>query len=135
MSEIITLGGKLFGLKYLVGELGTTERLRARLFTNDITPTENSLTGDFSEANFLGYAGVLLTSWSFTEASIAIATSAEAEFLVSTTGAAQLVYGVYITREVGTELVAAKRFTNGPYSMEFYGDGIKVQPILRLSDG
>lgn len=49
------------------------------------------------------------------------------------TGALGNVYGYYLNRTTGTDLMVAERFSDGPYNITANGDQIKVTPLISLS--
>lgn len=130
MSAELALTGKVIALRYLLGDLASTEELRIKLYKNDITPDEDSVTGDFTEATFTGYASILLDDWTRTDAS---AVHSLCRFTSSADQTAELLYGYYIVRTSTNDLVAAKRFTGAPYSVEFADDSIAVTPTLEVA--
>lgn len=133
MTIVAAKNGKLQALKYLIGELTATEELRIRLYKNDYTPLETSVTGDFTEAAFTGYASVLLSDWTITEDLAPYATHSQVLFNCTQTGSAETIYGYYIVRASTNDLVAAKRLEGAPYNVEFIGDVIAVTPTVKVS--
>lgn len=129
MTEAIALTGRVLALRYLIGDLATTEELRLKLFTNDITPDEDTVTGDLTEATFTGYASVLLSDWTLTDAS---AVNAQVDFVSTADQTAQSLYGYYIVRSTSNELILARRFTGGPYTMANNGDALAVTPTIEI---
>jgi hypothetical protein len=85
-------------------------------------------------ANGLGYTtgGISLTpgSWSVISGNPSQAEHTEVTWTFS--GAAGNVYGYYVTRDIGGELLWAERFTNGPFNITTNGDEIKITPRLTL---
>lgn len=133
MAIVAAKNGKLQALKYLIGDLATTEELRIRLFKNNYTPLETSVTGDFTEAAFSGYASVLLSDWTITEDISPYATHSQVLFNCTATGSAESIYGYYIVRAGTNDLIAAKRFEGAPYNIEIIGDVIAVTPTVKVS--
>lgn len=88
----------------------------------------------FTEANFAGYAASsMTTAWTTTQGNPSTATRPEVSFTRSSTGTAQLIYGYYVTRNSDGALQWFEHF-DGPVSVEFNGDVIKVTPTLTLDD-
>jgi microcystin-dependent protein len=88
----------------------------------------------FTEANFAGYAASsMTTSWTTTQGNPSVATRAEVTFTRSSTGTAQLVYGYYLTRNSDGALQWFEHF-DGPVSIEFINDAVKVTPTITLDD-
>lgn len=106
-----------------------------RLFTAPTTVSQTRVIGDFTEATFPGYAGVALTpaTWAAAADSAHVASSlygATVTFTRSSTGAAQTVYGWYLTDAGNTKLYACALFASGPYTVTNNGDAISVVPTL-----
>lgn len=101
-----------------------------KLFQNDYTPVETSTNAAFTEATFTGYSAITLTgaSWSVTNADPAVASYAQQTFTSSAGSQSQPIYGYYIV--VGTVVVFAERFSDGPYTIVNNGDQIKVTPQI-----
>lgn len=105
--------------------------LQLRLFKNDYTPGETTTEADVVEADFVGYAPITLTpaSWVSASGAPSQATFAQQTFL-STAVQSQQVYGYYYAQAVSGKLVAAERFSDGPYSILLVGDPVKVTPKI-----
>lgn len=103
---------------------------KIRLFQNNITPSDASVIGDFTEATFTGYAAATIAAASFgavTVAShVASSTYANVTFTRSTTGASQSLYGFYITDFGATKVYAAARFSAAPLVLTNSGDNIAL---------
>jgi hypothetical protein len=129
MALQITTAGKEVVLKYLTGNVSATETLKLKLFTNNYTPTPSSIAIDFTEANGGGYAEKLLTAsaWTFSNG---IATCPAQ--LWTFTGSVGNVYGYYLIRQTSADVIAAERFTSGPYNIANNGDTITVNLSLNI---
>lgn len=101
-----------------------------RLFKNNYTPVKGATVASFTEADFTGYAAKTLTgaSWSITSANPAVASYAKQTFTCSG-GAAQSVYGYYVTNGAGTKVLWAELFTDGPYAIDPTDHDIEVTPV------
>lgn len=133
MTAIVAANGREQALRYLIGDTSTTEELRLRLFRNDVTPDEDSVTGDFTEATFTGYASVLLDTWTVTPGTVPEAVHTLIDFVSSADQTAETIYGYYVVRVTSNDLVAAKRFTGAPYSVQYIGDAISVTPTVSVT--
>lgn len=133
MTLLVPDVGEQIMLEYIVNQ-DAPEDLVLRLYTNNLTPQESDTTGDYTEASGFGYASVTLTpaSWAFVQGAPSTATFTEVTFTF--TGALGNVYGYYINRSTGTELMWAERFVNGPFDIQNNGDEIKVTPRITLKD-
>ena len=121
-------------------KLITDVDMSLRLYTNDVldglTDVEiEALTeAAFTEATFPGYSAVALTSsWTIVPGNPSKATVPEQSFTRTSTGTAELIYGYYITRIGDGALMWFEQF-DGPVSMEFANDVLKVTPELTLDD-
>lgn len=119
-------------LQLLVNKITTTENLVLRLYSNDVTPSETSTAGTFTEASGSGYAAKTLTgaSWTVSGTSPTAITYAEQTFAF--TGALGNVYGYYYTRASTGDLIAAERFSGAPQNIQYNGEEIRITPILTL---
>lgn len=112
-----------------------------KLYTNDVTTgltaaQKKALTAaSFTEATFAGYAAKTLTggSWTTTQADPSIATYAQQTFTRSSTGAAQTIYGYFVTRTSDGLLRWFEPFA-GPITVTLINDAIKLTPTLTLDD-
>lgn len=129
MALVVCNGGELIALKALVNHTAQNENLVLRLFTSNTTPAEADTAVTYTEATFTGYSAVTLTgaSWVVTGNPV---TYAKQTFTSSAGSQNQAVYGYYLTRATGGELVYAERFTDGPYTIVNNLDKIEVTPSL-----
>lgn len=97
------------------------------LFSNDITPTVNTIIGDLTIANFTGYADVTLTTYSapyLTADENAAVLAPLAQFNTAAPyTVANSIYGFAI-KDVDGALVLAGRFPDAPIEMAGAGDHI-----------
>src|SRR5690606_15904912 len=121
-------------------KLITDVDMSLRLYTNDVldglTDVEiEALTeAAFTEATFAGYAAVVFTNpWTIVPGNPSKATVSEQSATLTSTGTAELSYGYYLTRVGDGALMWFEQF-DGPVSMEFQNDVLKVTPELTLDD-
>lgn len=107
------------------------QELVLRLFTNDVTPDESSVRGDFVEADGSGYAPIPLAagSWMLTEAPPWEAHYPEQTFLF--TGPLGEVAGYFLTQAATGVVAAAERFKVA-YPIRAEGDHIQVASALKM---
>lgn len=129
MSGLVTNEGELIALRYITGAVASTEGLVLKLFQNNLTPTEGTLTGALTEATFTGYAAAPLTSWTFTAGEEPVAEHPLVDFTSTIDQTAQIVYGYYIVQAGSGSLVFVERFPL-PVQISFVGDTVRVQPRL-----
>lgn len=134
MALVVPNASEVIMLNYILN-IDAPENLSIRLYANNVIPDENSTVATFTEvANGLGYTtgGISLTpgSWSVISGNPSQAEHTEVTWTFS--GAAGNIYGYYVTRDTGGELMWAERFTNGPFNITTNGDEIKITPRLTL---
>jgi len=115
------LRGKLLGLD--------ANTLRVRIFKNNYTPVALSVVGDFTEADYSGYASQTpVFPVPGVSGNVSSSTAAMLTFLRGVGATSNDCYGWYATATFGgvTKLVDAKRFAVTPKSMAVVGDGINV---------
>ena len=99
------------------------------------TPSEGSTNASFTEATFTGYSAASLTagSWTITAGDPSTAAYPQVTFTSSAGSQNQNIYGYYVTRATGPEVVFAELFTDGPYNIANNGDAIKVTLNFTMS--
>ena len=102
------------------------------LFVNNATLTESSVLADLTEMSTHGYAAKTpgAANWTVTEAATTTVVAAEQTWTF-TAAAAVDVYGYFV--KLGTVLVCAEKFSDGPYPVANTGDQIKVTPTTALT--
>lgn len=129
MAGIFGHQAEEIALKALVNHTAG-QTLVLRLFTNDVTPTDDTVAGDLTEASGYGYSPITLTggSWTYTAGDPGAVAYAQQTFTF--TGALGNVYGYYYTQTTSGVLVGAERFSDGPYNIQQNGDTIKITPTI-----
>lgn len=122
--------GENKALEHLVNKTAP-ENLVLRLFTSNTTPAEGDTAGTYTEASGSGYASITLTGASWGAASGGSIAFAQQTFTF--TGALGNVYGYYYTEVTSGVLIAAERFSDGPYNVANNGDQIKITPTITAS--
>ena len=134
MALVVPNASEVIMLNYILN-IDAPENISIRLYANNVIPDENSTIATFVEvANGLGYTngGISLTPGSWSVISGNPSQAEHTEVTWTFTGAAGNIYGYYITRDTGGELMWAERFTNGPFNITTNGDEIKITPRLTL---
>lgn len=134
MTLKLVNGGEVIALEYLVNK-DAPQDLVLRTFKNNITPADTDVAASYTESNFTGYAAITLTgaSWTVTPGDPAVATFAERNFTSSADQTLQTVYGYYLTRATGGELVWSERLPT-PQAIQNSGDRVSVTPRIEASD-
>lgn len=105
------------------------------LFKSNTTPVAATVIGDFTEADFAGYAAATLdlsATITTNGGGAAQLVAAAATFTRSSTGTSQNVYGWYITQ--AGNLICAHRFSDAPVVLTNSGDALTVTPTLTDQD-
>lgn len=114
----------------------TGENLLLKLFKNDVTPGESTVVGDFTEADFSGYAAKTLTNSSWAAATTDGGGSSSSSYaeqtFTPTADPAQDIYGYYIVGATSGKLMWAERFSDAPRNVAG-GDDLKVTPKFGLA--
>ena len=134
MALVVPNASEVIMLNYILN-IDAPENISIRLYANNVIPDENSTVATFTEvANGLGYTtgGQSLTPGSWSVISGNPSQAEHTEVTWTFTGAAGNIYGYYVTRDTGGELLWAERFTNGPFNITTNGDEIKITPRLTL---
>ena len=129
MALVVPNASEAIILRYIVNT-DAPENLIIRLYANNVTPDENSTEATFIEATGGGYASIGLSTWSVIQGTPSQAEHTEVTWTFS--AAVGNIYGYYVTRQTGGELMWAERFTNGPFDIQTTGDEIKITPRLTL---
>ena len=130
-GQLTSLGEQIV-LEALVNKTAP-ESLELILFVNDYTPVRGSTTANLTEASGSGYSAEALTagSWTFTAGG---SPPGRLEYPpVTFTFTAALgsdVYGYALVQATSGDLVAAERFSDGPYSIVANGQEITITPVL-----
>lgn len=109
------------------------EDLDLCLFTNNATPVEGSVAGDFTEATGSGYARKLLTAslWVYAAGDPGSITYPEQIFAFS--GALGNVYGYYVVQRTSGIIVWGERLSDAPFNVTGATRRVYVTPVYELS--
>ena len=131
MSLLVGDASEGIMLNYILNR-DTPEDLVIKLYGNNYTPIEGDLVGNYTEISGGGYSSVTFTpaNWAIVSGDPTVATYPRITWTF--TGPAGNVYGYYIVRATGGELMWAERFSNGPYNMQNPGDEIGFDPQITL---
>lgn len=121
-------------LEYVVNKTAPQD-LVLRLFQNDFFPTDTTVLGDITQATFTGYSPVTLTgsNWVSTPGDPSNVAYSQQSFTSTASLQNQTIYGYYLTRLSGGELVVVERFATS-YTIQNNGDTVKVTPIITGQD-
>lgn len=132
MALLVPNVGEAIILNYLTNK-DAPEDLVMRLYTNNLTPAETDVVGDYTEVSGSGYAAKTPGSgdWTVTPGAPSNAALAQQTFAFNA-DLAEDVYGYYFVRATSGELVWSERFTDGPYAINNNGDEIRITPVMTL---
>lgn len=129
MALLVPNAGEEAMLEYILN-ITAPQNLTVRLYSNNITPDDDTITTDFVEVVNGGYATQAVTpaNWTITPGDPTEAVYAP-EIVFSFSGPPDFtsaVYGYYVTR-VGDDLTMwAERFTTGPFNVTVPGSEIRI---------
>jgi len=107
------------------------------LFRNNYTPTLADTLANYQEANWSGYAPILIPAvdWILADVQgdVGVLQAAPVNF-PNTSGIRVSVYGYYVTDDTGAQFVCAARFDTAPFVIEI-GDFCPVTPLLGSYSG
>lgn len=102
------------------------------LYTNNKTPAEGDVVGDYTESTGTGYGSITLSNADWTVTTTTGTTTAEHTQVTFTyTGAEPEIYGYYVT-DGNSNLLWAERFSDGPYAIPSGGGSVKITPKIEL---
>lgn len=142
MSIVVSNEGEKLLLEAMVGKVAAAT-LKLKLYTNNVTPGHTDTAATYTEMGAVqGYTEKSLTTsgWNAGTAGTGTGTSTsnkasieypQQTFTADGTGAAQTVYGYFITDSAGTTLVCAEKFST-PQTYASSGDAIKITPKITL---
>lgn len=114
-------------LEILTGKT-SNESLVLRLYKNNRSPGFGDTAGNYSEADFLGYAAVPLTPADWVVSGSAQADYPSKVFTGNTAQVQQDIYGYFVTGQDSGKLYWAERFDDSaaPYGIRNSGDTVNV---------
>jgi hypothetical protein len=133
MAGVLVNTGEDRMLGLLVAKSGySVETLTLKLYKSNTTPAETSTAGDFTESTFTGYAAINLVTgdWTLTPGAPSSAGCAQKTFSSSANQATEQCYGYLIIMQTAGTLVAAERFSDGPYPIANNGDQVKITATI-----
>ena len=101
-----------------------------RLYQNNITPSDTDVAATFTECTFAGYASILLTGASWGVYVAGAVANSERQFIRSSSGVLQAVYGYYLTQQTSGILAWAERDAAAPINTASLNDTVKVTPTI-----
>lgn len=90
---------------------------KVRLYSNNRTPSDSDVIGDYTEATFSGYSAVTLPAVPNSTVTAHVASASPSTVTFTLTSGSQNIYGVYLTDSGNTNLLGAVRDPNAPVAM------------------
>ncbi len=118
-------------IQYILN-IDAPEGLVIHLYSNNIVPTEIDVVANYTEVVGGGYSSIGLTAGNWVVVPGTPTSAEHTEVVFTFNAAVGNVYGYYVTRVTGLELMWAERFSNGPFNIQTSGDEIRVTPRLTL---
>lgn len=134
MSLVVPNASETIILQYITNN-DAPENLVIRLYSNNFTPIETSTVVQFDEVTGGGYAqqNLIAGCWTFITGNPSQAEHMEITWtFTDVTDVGGTVFGYYVVRATGGELMWSERFSKGPFVVKVSGDEIKVVPRLTL---
>ena len=132
MALVVSDQGEVETLSRILNKIATGNVV-LRLYTNNETPDEDSVIGDFTDATAAGYAPITLTGATWTVATAAGTTTGSYPQQTFTFTGSETVYGYFITNLAVDKLLWAEIFAGGPFNIPGGGGEIKVTPKIELA--
>ena len=125
VSEVTILNNML--------NIATPTNTILHIYSNNLTPSSNTVIGDITEVTSTGYSAITLTSssWSVSTSvgGITTASYAEQTFNMSTSAT---IYGYYVTNIAGG-LLWLERFTAAPFQLPSSGGQVLITSQVSLN--
>lgn len=128
MALVVPNVGEVLLLSYSLNKIAPGETVKLKLYKNDVIPDEDTIVGDFTEADTNGYpaGGIDLAKADWIIATdIGVTTAEQPQKTFTLTGAGSH-YGYYITDTAGTGLLWAEKFSDAPHTIPSGGGTEKI---------
>lgn len=133
MAALIVNNGEAVALSYLTGKTTTTEALKLRLYTNNVTPSEADTSGTYTAAVGGGYADISIPRGDWTVTPGAPSTASIPAKVWTFTGPLTTnltIYGYVLLRDTTGDLVAAENFSS-PFQPASNGDSLTLNLTIQ----
>ena len=116
-------------LEHLVNKT-VPENLVARLYKNNITPSDTDTAATYTEATFPGYVAITLAGASWGAAAAGAITYGSQQIFTCSAAAVDDIYGYYITQAISGALMWSERDGAAPFAIRVSGDAVKITPTI-----
>ena len=117
-------------LKCLAGVASSTETLKLKLYSNNVTPNITTELIEFVEVTGGGYVERPLSSSAWVVSGNTISTAPQLYTFTSNVGQ---IYGYYLVGSTSGKLIASERFSSGPFNIANNGDSITVTATISIA--
>lgn len=136
MGFKLTALGRVLAMDTFTGQ-GAAPLYAVGLFKNNLTPTGAEVTGDFTPADFDGYAEINVPSWSNAVDSGGVAASFGGLCLFVASGPFTTpndIYGYFLRNRTTGEIMGSERFATGTFAVDAAGKVVPVIPRFGQQD-
>jgi hypothetical protein len=133
MAALIVNNGESIALSYLTGKTTTTEALKLRLYTNNVTPSEADTAATYTAATGGGYADISIPRGDWTVTPGAPSTANPGNKVWTFTGALTTnptIYGYVVLRDTTGDIVAAENFSTS-FTPASNGDSLTLNLTIQ----
>lgn len=102
----------------------------AKLYKNNITPSDTDTAATYTEATFPGYAAITLTGASWNTASAESISYGSQQTWTCSGVSTDDIYGYYIVQTTSGILLWSERDASAPFAVRNSGDAIKLTPTI-----
>lgn len=121
--------GENYVLEAFVNKAAATNPI-AKLYKNNITPSDTDTAATFTEATFPGYSAITLTGASWNAASGGSISYGSQQTWTCSGTATDDVYGYYIVSTTSNKCLWAERDATAPFAIRNSGDAVKLTPTI-----
>lgn len=122
--------GEVLLLRYMLNNL-SSDNARLHLFTNNITPGENDVLTDYTEATAPGYSSISLSGPTWTFTTLSGTTTATYPVQTFTMSTSTTIRGFYLTNNASTSLIMGESFDSA-INLPSGGGQIQIDPSIGL---
>lgn len=122
----------MVGDRHLLDEVVNASSYTLHLFKNNVSISETTVIGDFTEADFSGYSSGAIAGWSAAVDNLdhrAISVAGTVTFTHGAGATNNNIYGYYVLTGSGA-LAWAETFAGGPVPMAANGATLTIEPVL-----
>lgn len=110
---------------------------KLHLYSNDFTPSVDTILADFTECIYTGYAAIAVT-WSapfYDQNNIPVSSIGELLFVQTGIVATDNCFGVFLTNAAGAKLLWSARLDAPPFNFNRNGDALPITAQMGIDDG